>query len=637
MERIPGGQDGEPSADEEARTPALLGEGRSISWRVGAGLATAAAIVGLATVALAYGVAPWHRAAAILSDYPQQQGHKGTKLFHSMQEDLATHLRSWQRTYRGSREIYVENADVFNVGDNIVILDPSGDISMNEEGVIARVDPGKLTLERPVSKSLADGAQIIVQADPAPAPAPAPPVGGNERPGYGDYDCDAGYSNWAAGWSDNKKKACCQWEGKGCSFDCNEGFAMWESGWSPEKKKYCCYTEQRGCDSPDQDFDCAAGFENWMAGWSENKKRVCCATEGKGCTFDCTVGYSLWTSGWSEDKKNFCCQTEQKGCGTTEKRDFWAGVLKAFSIMCGVVLCVLALVLAIFLCSKACPNWSRACQTFCQKLCSPVSGGKGRHGHAGSGRPSSSRSRSSDGSLQGMEWIFKPGDDEPVLTLSKPDVDAAQSGFRLEPRERFFVSQEVTPKDDPGGSAVFLKLADGRGWCLDREPGHEMCYKIFEPVDELWRFYGKNGRPIAIREEPDYDAEGTGDYLNQGDKFVVSEIQADEEGVLWLMLADDRGWLFDEDQSGQLLCKRLVDETWEYQPEDELAGREIAIRSSPDINSPDIGKYIFPGESFQVEETVVGDDDILYLKLDQEAGWLFETHPEYGTLCYKVA
>merc|ERR1712176_1315327 len=38
-----------------------------------------------------------------------------------------------------------------------------------------------------------------------PPPAPVP------------YDCNAGFANWQAGWSEPKKAWCCQHQGKGCA------------------------------------------------------------------------------------------------------------------------------------------------------------------------------------------------------------------------------------------------------------------------------------------------------------------------------------------------------------------------------------------------------------------------------------
>ena len=73
------------------------------------------------------------------------------------------------------------------------------------------------------------------------------------------YDCEAGYSNWQDGWSDDKKAWCCDNEKKGCPettpppeasskpYDCDAGYSNWEAGWSDDKKEWCCTNEQKGC------------------------------------------------------------------------------------------------------------------------------------------------------------------------------------------------------------------------------------------------------------------------------------------------------------------------------------------------------------------------------------------------------
>merc|ERR1719401_1363122 len=126
------------------------------------------------------------------------------------------------------------------------------------------------------------------------------------------FDCNAGFSNWQQGWSLPKKLWCCQHSGKGCPppkpppkpvpkpvpppppppppaplpFDCNAGFANWQAGWSEPKKAWCCQHQGKGCPPPAPapvPYDCNAGFANWQAGWSEPKKAWCCQHQGKGC------------------------------------------------------------------------------------------------------------------------------------------------------------------------------------------------------------------------------------------------------------------------------------------------------------------------------------------------------------------
>mmetsp|Transcript_95362 Transcript_95362/g.240281 ORF Transcript_95362/g.240281 Transcript_95362/m.240281 type:complete len:291 (+) Transcript_95362:265-1137(+) len=182
------------------------------------------------------------------------------------------------------------------------------------------------------------------------------------------YDCNAGLSNWQAGWSIAKKGWCCQNQKKGCPppptpprppapppkppptppppqpptpqlpFDCNAGFANWQAGWSVPKKGWCCAHGGKGCTTPPPPpppppptpslpYDCNAGFANWQSGWSVQKKAWCCQNGGKGCPpdvsgctsapYDCEAGFANWKAGWSEPKKDWCCRHTGKGCTTT--------------------------------------------------------------------------------------------------------------------------------------------------------------------------------------------------------------------------------------------------------------------------------------------------------------------------------
>merc|ERR1719323_731144 len=79
-------------------------------------------------------------------------------------------------------------------------------------------------------------------------------------------------------------------------YDCNAGYSNWEAGWSPDKKGWCCTNKHMGC----------------PAGGGESTTTT---TTGAGSEpFDCDAGYSNWQAGWSPDKKTWCCQNKQKGC-----------------------------------------------------------------------------------------------------------------------------------------------------------------------------------------------------------------------------------------------------------------------------------------------------------------------------------
>ncbi|CAJ1388915.1 unnamed protein product [Effrenium voratum] len=71
---------------------------------------------------------------------------------------------------------------------------------------------------------------------------------------------------------------------------------------------------------------------------------------------------------------------------------------------------------------------------------------------------------------------------------------------------------------------------------------------------------------------------------------------------------------------------------WLYNPP---SFREVAIRATPSVDGPRSKLTLRPGQRFLVSEEVVGSDGILYLRLADGTGWMFETKPGSGTLCVR--
>jgi len=252
-------------------------------------------------------------------------------------------------------------------------------------------------------------------------------------------------------------------------------------------------------------------------------------------------------------------------------------------------------------------------------------------------------------------WMFKPTDGRAVIALEAPSLDSQETAHVVNPGERIAVIEKQPPMTversaNAGGvvetqeaelgegNSLFLKLADGKGWLVDREPGNDMCYELFTEVDQVWLYNpAKSGGQMPILKVPDTQGERTGKRLQPGDKFKVSEIQAfSDNGILFLRLADGRGWVYDQHvDDGELLCKRMVEETWVYRPAN---GAPMMVRKSPGIHGEKTTHKVFPDTRFEVDEIVIGDRDrnLLFLKLSDGRGWLFNKHPEVGALCDRV-
>jgi hypothetical protein len=168
-----------------------------------------------------------------------------------------------------------------------------------------------------------------------------------------------------------------------------------------------------------------------------------------------------------------------------------------------------------------------------------------------------------------------------------------------------------------------------------------MCYELNVEVDQIWLYQPDNSGHMPVLQGPAIDGPRTGARLQPGEKFYVSEIRTlQDTPILFLKLADGRGWVYDQlptDQGffgeGEMLCKRIVEETWVYQPAN---GAPMAIRRSPEIDGERTDHRVHSGDEFVVDEIMDSGSGVLFLKLQDGRGWLFDKHPEYGDLCDRI-
>lgn len=96
---------------------------------------------------------------------------------------------------------------------------------------------------------------------------------------------------------------------------------------------------------------------------------------------------------------------------------------------------------------------------------------------------------------------------------------------------------------------------------------------------QRWRYSPADGWPIDSRAVPAIDATRTNHRLEAGDHFWVAEERpsTDGSGVLFLRLADGRGWLFDQKPGVGVLCVRAAPEAAAYP---SLMGATMSSSSS---------------------------------------------------------
>lgn len=74
----------------------------------------------------------------------------------------------------------------------------------------------------------------------------------------------------------------------------------------------------------------------------------------------------------------------------------------------------------------------------------------------------------------------------------------------------------------------------------------------------------------------------------------------------------------------------MIPQIWRYSPP---VAYPIHTRATPEINGPRTESILHPGEVFRVAEGREGVDGVLYLKLADGRGWVFESKPGLGTMC----
>lgn len=81
----------------------------------------------------------------------------------------------------------------------------------------------------------------------------------------------------------------------------------------------------------------------------------------------------------------------------------------------------------------------------------------------------------------------------------------------------------------------------------------------FRESPELWKCEPCNGKKVGIRDGPAFDAKQTGHVLRPGESFGVTATREGAEGVLFLKLADGRGWVFNGKPEVGIMCIKAAD------------------------------------------------------------------------------
>ncbi|CAK9076353.1 unnamed protein product [Durusdinium trenchii] len=118
----------------------------------------------------------------------------------------------------------------------------------------------------------------------------------NMKVGCPEFDCEDGYSNWKMGFSERKKRYCCEHFGMACEEKFEEAEHYRCRGdpeeWSIDEKQWCCLVEHRGCLSEVEEeleatYDCSMSA---LSTASLQQSTWCCFEKGIGCEVESLAG-----------------------------------------------------------------------------------------------------------------------------------------------------------------------------------------------------------------------------------------------------------------------------------------------------------------------------------------------------------
>jgi len=91
-------------------------------------------------------------------------------------------------------------------------------------------------------------------------------------------------------------------------------------------------------------------------------------------------------------------------------------------------------------------------------------------------------------------------------------------------------------------------------------------------------------------------------------------------------------WKEEMEREFQVQGNNAVISRWRYAPPD---GLPIAVRIAPDVNAARMDRQLTSGELVDVAEERLGTDGVVYLRLADGQGWLFDQKPGVGVLCVR--
>jgi len=154
------------------------------------------------------------------------------------------------------------------------------------------------------------------------------------------------------------------------------------------------------------------------------------------------------------------------------------------------------------------------------------------------------------------EELRKRMESKSALNMMGEELDrAAHALWTLEARPEALADlrREVARSNIKGLQAA-LEAAAAVG--VGASELHSAAQRLQQLKSQFWRYQPGDSKHMDLRKEPKVDGPRVRQRLNPGEVFQVSEERRGEDGILYLQLADGRGWAFDKKPSTGVMCVR---------------------------------------------------------------------------------
>lgn len=152
-------------------------------------------------------------------------------------------------------------------------------------------------------------------------------------------------------------------------------------------------------------------------------------------------------------------------------------------------------------------------------------------------------------------------------------------------------------------------------------------------------YRNESGEALPILSEPHKGAQATGEFVQHGDVFFISEEQQGPDGASrYIRLANGKGWVLSRSPDSGPTCARQDITAWRCEPFD---GHAMSILSGPELNAARTGHVLDHGEDFLVCEERLGVEGgstgaaLTHLRLADGRGWVFDRFPSQGVMCVR--